>query len=261
MKKISIFDARKNKFELKILQSKQNYFLNKGIEISLEEVDQLDLRRIPKTENAFYLADVNESAPEIARCSTLSIDVDQVLASDFLIWERNQWTPRLLLKNAIRESLAADGKSVDARLQVFILAEGAMCRLFAGLAIELGYSRIQLIGKSAEGMEPEKKQILTKYMGVQIGCLQLHELTLQKTEASLLFNSINLEAEKDLASDLAYFNFMSSQGVYLDISNSQLSIQIQEEARKAKLRTIAPALIFEKWEQMLLSRLDPKIKT
>jgi shikimate 5-dehydrogenase len=76
------------------------------------------------------------------------------------------------------------------------------------------------------------------FIGVRIKSVPFSNLTQNQDLTSLIINSVSLEGNATLMSDLAYFNFMTQKGIVVDLVSKTPIHPLLFEADKAGLRTM-----------------------
>lgn len=169
----------------------------------------------------------------------LPTDVRILQCADSMFFQDGAWWPRLNLKEAIRHSVVSEARSLDIKDSAYIIGEGAMLRMTGALAASFGYKKIFLVGLLEDDIERQAKELQQYFVGIDWKPLLAHQMTMQTSGASLLINSISLGDNPLVMSDLAYFNFMKSDGLVVDLNVLPLENNLLIEAKQARLRTLS----------------------
>lgn len=167
-----------------------------------------------------------------------------------------QW-PELLLVAAVKRALRRKVKTLDINQAAYVVGEGSDIRPLVMAATELGFGRICIVSADTEWLENEKKFLERRLVGIKFETVLTGDLTLQPQDTNLLLNSFNLHKHKEYLQDLAYFNFMVSGGVVVDLNAEGPHQILQDEATKAQLTVIKPDEILLAWWLELALKLKP----
>ena len=185
------------------------------------------------------ILDLVTSEQFIQQIPTLPADVRILQCADSLFFEDGAWWPRLNLKEAVRHLIVTKAKNIDIKESAYIIGEGPMLRAMAALAVSFGYRVVYLVGLLEDDLERQKKELQRSFVGVDFRPLQAHQMTMQTTGASLMINTMPLEDNAALMSDVAYFNFMKNNGLVIDLNVFPFENTILMEAMQANLRTLS----------------------
>jgi shikimate dehydrogenase len=184
------------------------------------------------------ILDLATSEQFIQQIPTLPAEVRTLLCADSMFYQDGGWWPRLNLKEAVRHLIVTQAKNIDIKESAYIIGEGAMLRTMSALAVSFGYRVVYLVGLLEDDLERQKRELQRSFVGVDFRPLQAHQMTMQTTGASLLINTMPLEDNPALMSDLAYFNFMKNNGLVIDLNVFPLENTILMEATQANLRIL-----------------------
>ena len=169
-----------------------------------------------------------------------------------------QW-PHLLIVDAIKRAIRRKTRTLDLNCAAYIVGENSDIRPLVMVATELGFSRIALVSTNEKFLNDEIKFLSRRLVGVKLEPVLTSDLTLQPQDTKLLLNSFNLHKNKEYLHDLAYFNFMVSGGVVVDLHSEGPHQTLQEEAAKAQLECVVPKEIVLAWWLELAQKLSPKL--
>jgi|GEM_PF-3840438 hypothetical protein len=165
-----------------------------------------------------------------------------------------QYWPDLLLPAVIRQVIKKKVSTLDLRFHVYIIAQDLWIRPLAAAAVNLGFSQIVLVGTDQEFLKNQKAYLSKKLIGVHFEVVLTHDLTLQTQQAGLVMNCIDLQKSKESLQDIAYFNFMVPEGLFLDFMEGPSHKLLRDEADRAHLISIqAFDLEMAWWRQALLN--------
>lgn len=173
--------------------------------------------------------------------------VKTVEAMDCLSQKHGSLWPELFALPAVRRALKRRVKTLDLRRAAFVVGEDIQMRPLVMVAAELGFSKVFLVSPEIEWLENEKKFLQRRLVGIQLESVKTTDLTLQAQDTHLILNALNLHEHSSYLQDLAYFNFMVSGGVVVDLYSKGPHQTLQEEATKAQLTCVKPHEVNLAW--------------
>ena len=197
----------------------------------------------------------NYSEQLLPALPTLPTLVKAVQAFDSFVFEDGDWYPRLHCFEVLRDLLVQRAQSLDIREPAYVIGSSKVAQIAVAVAIYLGYSEVIVVGESQAELDILSTQVGRGFIGVKIKTLLVSDLTLQTTNSALLINTVPLDEEASLMSDLSYFNFMQREGIVLDLGKLAAKNHLLEEAEKAELRTVPTADFACRFDLSLLGRL------
>lgn len=168
-------------------------------------------------------------------------------SSDGLCMRGKQLWPELILPAALKSAVRRRVKTLDLRLKAYIISQDIFLRPLASMAVGLGFSKICLVGDDEAYLISQKKFLERRLVGVSLELVLVRDLTLQPQNAGLLVNSLDLNAKKELLQDIAYFNFMTTQAIFIDLFEQGSHKILQEEAGRAQLTCIRSIEVEWSW--------------
>lgn len=100
-----------------------------------------------------------------------------------------------------------------------------------------GYSNISISLDQPERAQDLETRLKEFAFGLNVKSVALNDLTLLQTATSLLISNMTPQMNKEAYEALAYFNFLSQGGIFVDFQ-SQTSMALIEEAQRAELNTV-----------------------
>lgn len=197
-----------------------------------------------------------DSKPIVKNWAALPSLVRELQVCDTLMREDGQYWPRLLLQDSIRELIVKSSRDHDIRNAAYIICNDSIGRVMASLLTNLGHRRVFMVSQNERFLKNEIPIIQRFFLGIEIQGVLAEQLTMQADRASLLVNCVDLSGEQQMLNDIVYFNFMQQGGLVLDASfnNSKPSLLV-EEAERAHLKSIEPALISATYDFGLIHKL------
>lgn len=196
------------------------------------------------------------SAEILPQMKVLPTQVRAVHVLDSFFSEDGSWYPRVLLHEALRMVLVAEARDLDIRAPAFVIGHSEEARVVASVLALMGISDVYLVGE-AEGLEEHQQSLMKSHLGIRFHILPIDELTMQAVSAGIVVNTVDLSGQQALLTDLSYFNYMKGTGYALDLNLVPLQNLLLEEAEKAELRVLHPALVAEALTRLWLERLLP----
>lgn len=162
---------------------------------------------------------------------------------DCLIPKKNgegdlQFWPDILIVSVLRNLIRDKVETLDLRGHAYIIGESAWVRVLAMVAVRLGYAHITLVTPNEESVKKHLQILRRKLMGIDFEMVLTQELTLQPQQAGLVFNCLDLSQKKESLQDIAYFNFMLSDGIFINLMDGTSQKLLHDEAERAHLKTI-----------------------
>lgn len=228
------------------LEFTKEFFAGKGVTIEIdwaEAANEEEAAALVKDAAAEFRSvrmDPSLSGEALDLCPSLPLDVSTLKTADVFLSREKGWEPGLCIFQGLHEALIASAKSLDLRLSAYVIGRGAYVRQAAAAALAIGYRRVYLVAENEEDLVRQKEILTRVYVGSECVVLPSFQLTLQTVGASLVVNATDLREEKELASDLAYFNFMSPSGLVVDLEDPSEGNPLLEEAGRAGLRILPP---------------------
>lgn len=232
--------------------------LNWSVEITKadasEILDPLELKKW-----TVHKFEISQSPQLLVHFPSVPERVQLLEAMDCLIEVHAKLWPDLLLTHAIKRALRRKVQTLDLNKAAYVVGEGSAIRPLVMAATELGFSRVCLVSNNIAWLEKERIFLSRRLVGIQFDIVLTSDLTLQPQDTNLLLNSFNLHKNKEYLQDLAYFNFMVSGGVVVDLNAEGPHQILQEEATKAQLTCIKPDEVLLSWWLEMTQRLKPGV--
>ncbi|QDK37351.1 hypothetical protein [Bdellovibrio sp. NC01] len=215
-------------------------------EFKMELLDQADMAKVELTLSDAVLPQLH----------LLSTAVRTIRCVDAFAPEDGKWLPRLYTYEAIRKVLVDCARDLDVRLPAFVVGHTELARVVASVFAELGFSEIYVVGEDAEQLAVQMDILRRAHFGIKFRDLLSEELTIQSLSAAIIVNTVDLSQNKELLNDLSYFNFMKVNGYALDLNLLPYHNSLLEEAERADLRVLHPALVAASLTEIWLQRLQ-----
>lgn len=177
-------------------------------------------------------------------------------SADCLIQKKSMLWPELLLPVALKRSIRRRIQTLDLRKTAYLMGDDSTIRSLAITAVSMGFSQICLVSEEDSFLQEQKSFLQKRLMGISFDTVMARDLTLQPQNSGFLLNALNLNEKKDTLQDIAYFNFMTSNGIFVDLVEGPAHKILQEEAARANLKCILPVEVEWAWWAEVGSRLE-----
>lgn len=179
--------------------------------------------------------------------------VDSLFRRDSKLW------PELILPMAMKRAIRRRIQTLDLRMTAYVISHDVSIRPLVSTAIGLGFSHVCLVSHDQQYLDDQKKFIERRLIGVKLETVLTGDLTLQPQNAGFLLNTLNLNDRKESLQDIAYFNFMGSNAIFVDVFEGGPHKTLHEEASRAQLTCIRPIEVEWAWWVEALKKLDKPI--
>jgi hypothetical protein len=201
------------------------------------------------------LVEFNVSEQMLSGISTLPTMVRDLECFDCMIPQNDDWYPRVLWFEALRDLIVETARDLDNRSCGFVIGANECSRIAAAVMAHLGFPEVFLISETSVMPMRQLESLRRKFIGVKFHGIAASAMTLQSVQGSLLVNCVDLQSNKELEEDLSYFNFMKRDGLVLDLHLSSRDSVLIEESRRAQLRAVVPQDFFLKRNLAFLQTL------
>lgn len=150
--------------------------------------------------------------------------------SDSLLKENGVWWPRCHLVDGINQTFAASESNIDIGGSVFILGAGSKARAVIAALSKIGFARINISDPDDEKSTALVEELKRSYFGVQFQQTPRNLVTQLPGVCSIAVNTVDAGEDAAGATELAYFNFLKTGGLWLDLALFPLNQNLQAEA-------------------------------
>ncbi|MFN8846859.1 MAG: hypothetical protein ACK5V3_00670 [Bdellovibrionales bacterium] len=158
-----------------------------------------------------------------------------------------QFWPDLIILDVLKKMVREKVKTLNLNSFVYIIGESAWVRVLSAVAAQLGFANIIIVGTDHQSLLPHLLILKKNLMGIKFQSVLVQELTLQPQHAGLVFNAMNLSEQKESLQDIAYFNFMQSEGLFVNLMADSGQKLLHDEAERAQLQIINSQQIELAW--------------
>ncbi len=150
--------------------------------------------------------------------------------ADAYVKQGDEWWPRNFLNEGLQRAVVTDVKGFDLTGAVFILGSGCESRAAVAALARLGFSRFNVSDPNDEKGQKFIEDVKRSYFGVQFQFVPRHLITQLPSVHSVAINTLDPGADEGALSELYYFNFLKSGGLWLDLSLDPTNEELAGEA-------------------------------
>lgn len=218
------------------LENIKRYLQSASVEF--ETLNYTDLNDLEKKnlKQSLVRCDLDFGAQYVTQLSMAPEVVRFIRTFDSLTFDSGRWLPRLRYFDILRRKIVTFFGNVEIKENAGIVCDSSSLEGLVSVIVSLGFRSIILF-------VPDDSQISTDelnryFIGVNIKTVPFSALTQNQDQTSLMINSVDVESHTSLMNDLAYFNFMSSNGIVIDLISKTPVHPLLFEAEKAGLRIL-----------------------
>jgi hypothetical protein len=178
---------------------------------------------------------------------------------DSLTFESGRWLPRLKYFDILRRKIVTHFGNVEIKESAGIVCESHLLEGLVSVVVSLGFRSIILF--LLDDSEISIDELSRYFIGVKFKTVPFSYLTRNQDQTSLMINSVDVEKHTTLMGDLAYFNFMSSKGIVVDLVSKNPINPLLFEAEKAGLRTLKRRDLVAFYDYESLRAVHPPLET
>lgn len=240
-------------FQKKILWNHLEKSLQElSVKIDFEFNENFDLRSL-ELEDAAYM-EIETSRKHLPSFQVVSTPVKLTGVFDFVMNELGKSIPRLIYAEAVKTTLIKKAKSLDISHPALIVGDDGKIRAVIAALSSLGFKEIYLVGEESE-LQEHIDSVQRNFMGMKFTVIQSSDLTSGQMAASLIVNLISISEESNLHTDLAYFNYLNSDGWVVDLSSFEKNSYLYDEALRADLPAINGDAFCDHYVQLIIKEI------
>jgi shikimate 5-dehydrogenase len=152
-------------------------------------------------------------------------------SADSLVCENGDWWPRFFLVDALNHTLAAEPKTIDLTGSVFILGATNKARAAVAALSKIGFGRMLISDPDDSKCETFVEGLKKSYFGIQFQTVARTQVTQLPGVCSVAVNTLADGNDSGSSAELAYFNFLKTGGMWLDLALFPLNKTLQAEAK------------------------------
>ena len=223
----------------------------------IESQGPIDIQKFEKNKDFFHRWSIEESEKVLSLFPQKTEKVLLINAFDCLKPRLTghgeiQFWPDLLVMTVLKKIIRDKVKTLDLNGFAYVIGDSAWVRVLSSVAAQLGFANIIVVSTDRQQIQPHLELLKKNLMGIKFESVLVQELTLQPQHAGLVFNSMNLSHHKESLQDIAYFNFMLSDGLFVNLMGDSGQKLLHDEAERAQLQAIdAKQIELAWWEELI----------
>ncbi len=198
---------------------------------SLAQLKTLDLKG-----KVLIRCDLNFGANSFSQLSMAPEAVRFSGTFDSLTLENEIFLPRVKYFDVLRRKIVTHFGNIEIKESAGLICDSVAQEGLVSVLVSLGFRTIILF--VPDGTDNVGAKLSQYFIGVNIKTISFSKITQNQDSTSLIINSVDLEKNVTLMNDLAYFNFMSSKGIIVDLASKTPIHPLLFEAEKAGLRVM-----------------------
>ncbi|MCK6598274.1 MAG: hypothetical protein L6Q37_07920 [Bdellovibrionaceae bacterium] len=221
------------------LQGLSEYLRSKDVDMPFDMVTlskDSDILALKKLGYSYIRMDETEAEKIASKIKILPENVRFSGIFDCLILENNQLLPRLFYFDYLRKFFVQKFKNHKINEAAVLLTNDVELKGFVTFALSLGHKKIIIVNQ--EGSVKNDVELRSFNMGMELEVIKIEDVTQINIGTSLMINTYDLKKYPSLLTDLAYFNFMTKQGIVIELESRSPVNPLLFEAEKAGLRSM-----------------------
>lgn len=185
-------------------------------------------------------------------------------ADSFMSDGTGRWWPRSFLIDGFARALVHDIKTVDITGAVFILGATGEARALVAALARLGFSRFTIADPDDSQGRAFIELMRKSHFGVQFQFVSRLFITQLPSIHSVAINALDPADNDGILSELFYFNFLKTAGIWLDLAFGESNLDLEAEARVVGA-TVLPSYRVAVWsdvewiKELTGRQLDPDL--
>ncbi len=179
----------------------------------------------------------------------------EVKKIDCLIRDSGGIWPHCLMRESLHELIIQKANKLDTQMRAYVTGSESSMRVAISAAIQLGFAEICIVVDEVEVAQSILVDLQKTFFSVQFYILKNTDLTLQQNNGTLLVNTVRLEGKAEFIEDLTYLNFISLEGLVVDINLFPLVNPLIEESKHVGLRTLSGAELRGHMDWLFLKKI------
>lgn len=207
-----------------------------GLEATLEsitceasQIEQVLLEAQRKFDAIRISADASHLV--LKTLAALPANIATLRAADSLVKENGAWWPRCFIVDGLNQTLSSSVTNVDLGGAVFILGAGSRARAVIAALSRVGFGRMFISDPDDSKSAALVEELKRSYFGIQFQATERNMVTQLPGICAIAVNTLEAGEDSAGATELAYFNFLKTGGLWLDLALFPLNRALQTEAR------------------------------
>jgi len=180
----------------------------------------------------------DDSAVLLPQFKKVSRLVQETGFVDFVEITRGEAHPKSYMREHGIEIFVRSVAALNNQKSAYISGSGPWAQLFCHLAIQMGFRDISLVAENVDTATDMAHRLEKTCFGVNFRVLLHSELTLQPNNGSLLVNTLDALENPEVIADLAYLNFLSLEGLVVEVREAKELNTLADEAENSKIAMI-----------------------
>ncbi len=231
-----------------LLNYLEKMFQDKDSKVEFEFNEKFDLSLL-NIEDVAYI-EIESSRALLSSFQVLSTPVRLTGVFDFIRNDLGKNIPRLVYAEALKTTLVKKAKALDISHPALIVGDDGKIRAVIATLSSLGFKEIYLVGIE-DNLQEHVDSLQRSFMGINFRIIQSSDLTSGQMSASIIINLQSISEESNLHTDLAYFNYLKSDGWVVDLSSFEKNSYLYDEALRADLPAISGDAFCEYYAQTI----------
>lgn len=161
-------------------------------------------------------------------------------AADSLVRDVDGWWPRNFLVEGLRGFFAQDLRTIDLSGGVFVSGVTPQARAVVAALVRIGFNRFTIAATEVEHAERFADDMRAGFFQVRFQTVSGNRITQLPAVHTVAVNTLPRDGDGGLLAEMAYFNFLKSGGIWLDLPLVPHNIELDTEARSVGARVAMP---------------------
>lgn len=218
------------------LENIKKFLTSQGDEIDQQTYSDLTELSKKNISNSIIRCDLEFGAAQVTQLAMAPENVRFSRTFDSLSFENGTWLPRLRYFDVLRRKIVTQFGNIEIKEAAGVICDSAMRDGLVSVLVSLGFKTVLLF--MPDGSDDVSVELSRYFIGIKFVTIPFAHLTQNQELTSLIVNSVDLESNSALMNDLAYFNFVSSDAIIVDLMSKTPIHPLLFEAEKAGLRTM-----------------------
>lgn len=157
---------------------------------------------------------------------------------DCLVRHVDHVIPRLISLESLNTTIIHKAHDLDIRQAAYVITDSFQGLVSAAVCAQLGIQKIVLVDDDLDRSLIVTKILKRSYFGLDVKSITSDLITTQRQPGGIVINTVQLENNPVLLSDISYFNFVAQNGIIVDISREIKSSPLLKDVEEASLRSI-----------------------
>lgn len=143
----------------------------------------------------------------------------------------DEWWPRNHLADGIGHAIAMTVTNLDFSGGVFVVGASEVSRAAVAALVKVGFSRFGIVDPDDELCENLIEELKSSYFNIQFSAIARHLVTQLPGIYSFAVNTLVEGRDDGVLAELFYFNFLKTNGIWMDLAPLPVNFQLEAEAR------------------------------